>query len=121
VSVKCFSYTFNLSKLLQCKQQDVCSPLADVTQVNNFLLSIRNDADNFFKEIMETVSKLASIVNIDIKMPRICNRQTKRVNVSSNSPEEYFKVYKVYILFFDNLISQLHSRYDERLKQVLPL
>ncbi|KAE9522768.1 hypothetical protein AGLY_016809 [Aphis glycines] len=66
---------------------------------------------------METVSKIASIVNVDIKMPRIYNRQTKRVNVSSNSPEEYFKV----IPFLDNLISQLHSRFDERLKQVLPL
>lgn len=120
VSAKCFSYTFNLSKLLQGKQQDVCNALANVTQVKNALQSIRNDADNSFKEIMETVSKLASIVNIDIKMPRICNRQTKRVNVSSNSPEEYFKV-TIYIPFLDSLISQLHSRFDERLKQVLPL
>lgn len=106
VSVKFFSYTFNLSKLLQGKQQDVGNNLAIVTQVKNALQSIRNYADNSFKKIMKTDSELASIVNIDIKMPGICNRQMKRMNVSSNSPEEYFKVsIYTYIPFLDNLIS----------------
>lgn len=69
VSVKCSSYAFNFSKLLQGKQIDVCNALANVTQVKNALQSIRNDADNYFKQIMETVSKVASIVNADINMP----------------------------------------------------
>lgn len=34
---------------------------------------------------MENVLKLAYIVNVKIKMPHICNRQTNRVYVSSNS------------------------------------
>lgn len=55
-----------------------------------------------------------------MKMPHVYNRQTKRVNVSSNNPEEYFVV-SMFIPLLDHLLSRLYSRSDERLKRVLPL
>lgn len=68
---------------------------------------------------MENASKIASVVNVEIKMLRICNRQTNRVNVVSDNPEEYFKM-SIFIPFIDNLICQLNSRFDEMLKKILP-
>lgn len=64
VFIKCFSYTFNLSKLLQSKRQNVCNALSDVAWIKSTYKVFQEDADNSFKTIMENVLKLASIVNV---------------------------------------------------------
>ncbi|CAI6352712.1 unnamed protein product [Macrosiphum euphorbiae] len=53
-------------------------------------------------------------------MPRTCGRQTNRVNVNAKDPEEYYKI-SIFIQFLDNLINQLHYRFDKRLQQIMPL
>jgi hypothetical protein len=45
-------------------------------------------------------------------MPCICNKQTKCVNVSFHSPEEYFKVSFIHVPFINNLIPQWILMYD---------
>lgn len=47
-------------------------------------------------------------------MPRTCLRQTKQFNIIAKDPEEYYKV-SIFIPVLDNLINQLHIRFDERL------
>ncbi|KAL5233857.1 hypothetical protein ACI65C_001267 [Semiaphis heraclei] len=88
--------------------------------VREALEAIREDADKSFKEIMKNVTTIASELEIEIHMPRICGRQTARNNVIAKDAEEYFKIV-IFIPFIDNLILQLHSRFDKRLETIIPL
>jgi hypothetical protein len=45
-----FSYTFNLSKSLQNKQQDVCNALANVIQVKNCLKKYSKNGRYLFQK-----------------------------------------------------------------------
>ncbi|CAI6345265.1 unnamed protein product [Macrosiphum euphorbiae] len=103
VAVTCFSYT------LQVK-----------STVRQALETKRKNADQAFKEIMISVTELALKVGAEITMPRTCGRQTNRVNVNAKDPEEYYKI-SIFIPFLDNLINQLHYRFDKRLQQMMPL
>ncbi|KAL5234734.1 hypothetical protein ACI65C_002144 [Semiaphis heraclei] len=120
VAVTCFSYTVQLSQVLQSKQQDLSKALNDVMIVREALEAIREDADKSFKEIMKNVTTIASELEIEIRMPRICGRQTVRNNVHAKDAEEYYKIV-IFIPFLDNLILQLHSRFDKRLETIIPL
>ncbi|KAL4119399.1 hypothetical protein QTP88_012208 [Uroleucon formosanum] len=103
VAVTCLSYTIQLSQVLQ-----------------KALKAIREDADKSFKEIMKNVTTIASQLEIEICMPRIFERQTARNNVNAKDAEEYYKIV-ICIPFLDNLILQLHSRFDKRLETIIPL
>lgn len=120
VAVTCFAYTLQLSQVLQSKQQDLSKALSNVTVVRQALEANRKNAHQSFKEIMNSVTKLALKVGAEITMPRTCGRQTKRVNVNAKDPEEYYKI-SIFIPFLDNLINQLHFRFDKRLQQIMPL
>lgn len=120
VSVTCFSYTLNLSQSLQSKQQDLSKALTDISIVRQALEAHRDTSDQSFKEIMNNVTMLASQVGVEISTPRTCGRQTMRINVDAKDPEEYYKI-SIFIPFLDNLIQQLHSRFDHRLKQIIAL
>jgi hypothetical protein len=69
-----------------------------------------------FKDIVEFAAK----VDVEISMPRVCGRQTHRVNINVTDPETYFKI-SVYLLFLDYIIQALHTRFDDRLSDVMPL
>lgn len=45
--------------------------------IREALETIREDADKSFKEIMKNVTTIASKLEIEISMPRICGRQTE--------------------------------------------
>jgi len=94
--------------------------LANVTAVRQALETKRKNADQAFKEIMISVTELALKVGAEITMPRTCGRQTNRVNVNAKDPEEYYKI-SIFTPFLDNLINQLHYRFDKRLQQIMPL
>jgi len=53
---------------------------------------------------------LANKLDINISIPRITGRQTKRVNIEKNSPETYFLV-AFFIPYLDTFIDQLNSRF----------
>lgn len=99
VSAVCFAFTVQLSIALQSKQQDLSKALSDVLVIKSALESLRSDADNQFKQIFNDVVTMGKSVNIEIKMPRICKRQTQRVNVISENPEIYFKCSTFILLF----------------------
>ncbi|XP_060863640.1 zinc finger MYM-type protein 1-like [Metopolophium dirhodum] len=120
VAVTCFSYTLQLSQVLQSKQHDFSKALANVTALRQALETKRKNADHSFKDIMNSVTKLALKVSAEITMPRTCGRRTKRVNVNAKDPEDYYKI-SIFIPFLDNLINQLHVRFDKRLQQIMPL
>lgn len=63
-----------MSQILQNKKQDLSKALDNVTVVKGGLEAIREDVDNHFKDVFYEVTVLASKVNIEIKIPRTCER-----------------------------------------------
>lgn len=120
VSAVCFTFTVQLSIALQSKQQDLSKALSDVLVIKSALENLRSDAVNQFQQIFNDVVTMGKSVNIEIKMPRICKRQTQRVNVISENPEIYFKC-STFIPFLDYLIESMDTRFNQRLTDVMPL
>ncbi|KAL5244815.1 hypothetical protein ACI65C_012225 [Semiaphis heraclei] len=52
-------------------------------------------------------------VNNEIAIPRINSRQTKRINIKTNDPEEYFRI-SIYIPLLDDFIQQLNERFNNK-------
>ncbi|XP_060845680.1 zinc finger MYM-type protein 1-like [Rhopalosiphum padi] len=71
-------------------------------------------------EVSSIKNMNASKLEIERRIPRICGRQTARNNVHAKDAEEYYKIV-IFIPFLDNLILQLHSRFDKRLETIIPI
>ncbi|XP_008181234.1 52 kDa repressor of the inhibitor of the protein kinase-like [Acyrthosiphon pisum] len=120
VTVTGFSYTLQLSISLQSKQQDLSKALSDIMVIRCALEELRENADVNFKNIFKDIVEFAAKVDVEISMPRICGRQTHRVNINVTDPETYFKI-SVFLPFLDYIIQALHARFDDRLSDVMPL
>ncbi|XP_060881672.1 zinc finger MYM-type protein 1-like [Metopolophium dirhodum] len=120
VTVTCFAYTLQLSISLQSKQQDISKALSDVMVIRSALEELREGADGHFKQIFKDVSDIANLANVEICMPRICGRQTQRININSKDPETYFKV-SVFLPFLDFILQELDARFNQRLSDIIPL
>lgn len=84
--------------------------------MRKFLKSIRRDADNYFKIIFDD-DKHASKIDIDIKIPRVCIKQNERARIVVINLEDYYKI-NIFILFLDQIISELRTRFDEDSKRL---
>jgi len=115
-----FLYTLQLSISLQSKQQDLSKALSDIMVIRCALEELRENADVNFKKMFKDIVEFAAKVDVEISMPRVCGRQTHRVNINVTDPETYFKI-KVYLPFLDYIIQALHTRFDDRLSDVMPL
>jgi len=120
VTVTGFSYTLQLSISLQSKQQDLSKALSDIMVIRCALEELRENADVNFKKMFKDIVEFAAKVDVEISMPRVCGRQTHRVNINVTDPETYFKI-SVYLPFLDYIIQALHTRFDDRLSDVMPL
>jgi len=61
---------------------------------------------------MNYVTTLATKVKVEIRMSRTRGKKTNTTNINSIEQEEYYKI-SVFITFLDNLMSQLHSKFDK--------
>lgn len=59
-------------------------------------------------------------VNNGIAMPKINSRQTNRINIKTNDPEEYFRII-MYILLIDNFLQQLNERFNNKKELITSL
>jgi len=62
--------------------------------------------NRMFQESKEFMKKL----NIDLKLPRITNRQVHRTNIKTSSVEEYFRI-SVFNALYDHVIDDLKDRF----------
>jgi hypothetical protein len=107
---KVFSYGLPLSKQLQRINIDLGEAMDLAEDTIKELKSIRSNAESEFHKIFENALTLANKLDINISIPRITGRQTKRVNIETNSPESYFRV-TFFIPYLDTFIDQLNSRF----------
>ncbi|XP_050546313.1 52 kDa repressor of the inhibitor of the protein kinase-like [Daktulosphaira vitifoliae] len=74
------------------------------------LQTLRSNAESEFHKIFENALTLSNKLDTNISIPRIIGRQTKRVNIETNSQESYFRV-AFFIPFLDTFIDQLNLRF----------
>lgn len=103
-------YLRTLSVLLQGPTEDILSAFQKVSVVTNELKSIRESCDEAFCYVWENVNKMANLVGTEISIPRVCGRQTKRNNVSADTPQQYW-MRTLFIPYVDHLIMEFGSRF----------
>lgn len=100
--------TLPLSRLLQTPSLDVNQASSAVSNTMTTLQERRFKCDEIFKDIFFETSHLAEELDVDMKLPRLTSRQTKRSNHPGDI-EEYYRR-SVYIPLLDNVCADLTSR-----------
>ncbi|XP_060845256.1 52 kDa repressor of the inhibitor of the protein kinase-like [Rhopalosiphum padi] len=101
VAVEILSITLPISRQLQ-------NPDLDLTKCIEIIDLMREDTK--FTAIFNRAVSKAGVLNIDVKIPRICKRQAHRSNFTTSSTEEYFKV-TVYFTVLDNFITSIQTMF----------
>ncbi|KAF2890296.1 hypothetical protein ILUMI_15877 [Ignelater luminosus] len=70
---------------------------------------MRQNAVQEFKKIFEAAQSLCEKYGVEISVPRVTSRQTKRDNVPHSTPEEYFRR-TIFVPFVDSFILHLDER-----------
>ncbi|XP_003748679.1 52 kDa repressor of the inhibitor of the protein kinase-like [Galendromus occidentalis] len=111
--IESFSSLFlPLSVKLQAKELDIFAALDLVDNVLLVLRRRREAAIDGFQQILAEVTEVCDSLEIDIRMPRICERQLNRENHPADSSEEYFRVTS-YIPYLDSLIDGFISLFAD--------
>jgi len=117
-----FTQTLPLCKNLQSVNCDLTEAMKYVDTVLDEIHDMRSNMDTTFSKIFEKAKDLIKSVNSEeeIKIPRIVGRQKHRINVVTNSPEEYYRI-TIAVPFFDDFIEQLKARFNNHKKQISSL
>jgi|UniRef100_A0A2S2R8S8 transcription antitermination factor NusG len=62
--------------------------------------------------LFEILENITSDLDIDIKIPRLSNQQTNRLNHNVKTLEEYYSV-SVFLSYLESLINSLESRFSQ--------
>ena len=87
----CLTFMKGLGRSLQERSLDVGRALKNVTLVQSSLEYYRANVEQFNRKCYERSIKICEPLDIEIKKPRTCGRQTIRDNVQSEGPEDYFR------------------------------
>ena len=68
--------------------------------------------EQFNRKCYERSLKICEPMDIEIKKPRTCGRQTMRDNVQSEGPEDYFRK-SIPIPFLDYTINEMKTRFTD--------
>ena len=96
-------FTKPLSTVLQGSDMDAVYGCASVTTLTNELTEIQSYKENKFARIFRVANAMAAEVGMEIKAPRVVDRQLLCSNVESNSAEEHWQKV-VFLPFLDCLI-----------------
>lgn len=109
-SCQCFSVSLPLSKKLQDENLDLTEAIELAENVIKITTQRRAEAEKQFKNIYNDVLKITEKFDINIKVPRLANKQEHRTNVITDSAESYYRV-SLYIPFLDSFNQQLNERF----------
>jgi len=109
--IESFSSLFlPLSTILQSQDLDIFGALEHVDSIATVMQQRRDDAENEFKQLFDEVSDVCNELDIDIRLPRRCGRQTQRDNHPAQTVEEYFRI-SIYISYIEQLIEEFRSMF----------
>ncbi|XP_070158028.1 zinc finger MYM-type protein 1-like [Polyergus mexicanus] len=79
------------------------------------LIFVLQDERDQFGNIFTECESFSRSIGIDITIPRIVSKQIKRVNYTTEDPEEYFKL-SLFLPYIHSLVSSLTIRFSEENK-----
>lgn len=97
-----------ITALLQKKEINLLECQNHIKQ----LISIFNEERNAFDPIFIECQSFSDKIGVEIKIPRIASRQTKRANYQTTDIKEYYKL-SLFLPYIDSLISALNIRFSE--------
>lgn len=109
-----------ITKLFQSKTIDVVNARSKIKGLIDIIQGLRENADMEFNNIFSNVQSVCDNLNVEIKIPRIAQKQMHRSNVPSSCPKEYYKR-NIFIPLLDSIIVDLNDRFSETLCQFLEL
>lgn len=77
--------------------------IKDTLQV---LSKCHENVDTEFSNIFKSSVDLANIIDVELRMPRLCKQQKNRSNYSTNNVEDYYRI-SIFIPLLDNVIDDL--------------
>lgn len=111
---KVFSVSMPLSHQLQTDNIDLLTALKVAGDVQKILQRFReNEVNDFHIEFLK-IEQWCSDLNIDTDFKRLTRTQKKLLDelvTSTNKTADDFYRLKIYVLFLDNFLSQLHDRF----------
>ncbi|EZA52045.1 hypothetical protein X777_09066, partial [Ooceraea biroi] len=84
------------------------------------LISILREKRDKFDNIFTEYEKFSCSIGVEIKVPRIVLKQTKRANYFTEDPKEYYKL-SLFLPCVDSLISSLSIRFSEENSSIFNL
>jgi hypothetical protein len=108
----CLAFMKGLSRSLQERSLEVGRALENVNLVQSSLEDCRENVEQFNRKCYERSLKICEPLDIEIKKPRTCGRQTMRDNVQSEGPEDYFRK-SITIPFLDYTINEMKTRFTD--------
>lgn len=112
--------THPLSILLQKETIDLGGASKVINSLTSLLETRQNNVSEHFKGIFSEAEKKAQELGIDIKIPRLCRKQTHRANYQTNSVEEYYRI-TAYIPLLDFVLTDLKNRFSVDILEVFRL
>ena len=110
---KVIVYTAGITTSLQKIGIDLVSLNDQIQLVVRTLQNVRKDVSNFHHDCYEQATMIAEKIDVEVKMPQICGRQTHRRNAlpgdqADQSPEQLV----VTIPILDDVITSLQQRFS---------
>nr|CAI5858780.1 unnamed protein product [Callosobruchus analis] len=109
---KLLAFTLPLSKMLQSKNIDLASAMNIVEDVESSVQNLRENADAEFQKIFEEAKQKAELCDIEIKIPRLANKQVHRINVPTDNCVEYYQI-SIFLPWLDTFLSNLKERFSK--------
>jgi len=81
-----FSYTKTLSLVLQSPKLELSKAFSHVKNVIDVMDDIRENSISKFETYFKNASDMAALVGEEIRIPRLCGRQTTRCNIQTTDP-----------------------------------
>ncbi|KAL4119188.1 hypothetical protein QTP88_012033 [Uroleucon formosanum] len=120
VAGELFSLNLPFCKVLQKVNCDLYEACEHIENISKILMKKRENANEEFSILLNKSKNMLESVNNEIAIPRINSRQTKRINIKTNVPEEYFRI-SIYIPLLDDFIQQPNERFNNKKELITSL
>lgn len=111
VLIDILKMTLPLSRLLQTPSLDSNKASQAVTNTLTTIQAKRTQAATNFNKVFVEFTELAKELDVEVRLPRLASKQTKRAN-HDGTPEEYYRR-SIYIPLLDNVSSDLSTRLSQ--------
>ncbi|XP_054278286.1 52 kDa repressor of the inhibitor of the protein kinase-like [Macrosteles quadrilineatus] len=111
VLIDILKITLPLSRLLQTPSLDSNMASQAVTNTLTTIQVKRTQVETNFSKVFVEFTELAKVVDVEVRLPRLASKQTKRSN-HPGTPEEYYRR-SIYIPLLDNVSNDLSTRLSQ--------